>query len=292
VNTRKGTSIGGKQHTVNTQDLIKIVDLLGETKEKFDCVLVASSILPKPVRMCCYNSSEDRYISGAIRHGHLFEEKQGMRLMVNLLRSDAEYGFIDIGANIGTYTVVAAAHARKVVAVEPTNAHVIRLRKSLQLAGLTSNVTLIQNGISNTYKTFYNYIGKHNRGDSVLSEDSTRCNKSSGYICAQGVQTIHLDDLLPHISFKKAVMKVDVECFEPQVFVPYSEELLKVLYIPLIIMEWSQGCLNPKGGRERYTSLAEYLVKHKYKPTKMNGELLNLKVIIKWPMDVVWRLQT
>lgn len=75
------------------------------------------------------------------------------RGIVNLveagLNTDPEMGLIDVGCNLGVYTIVAAMRGRKVVAVDANINNVKRLRKSLLKNGVQDRAKVVYNGISN-----------------------------------------------------------------------------------------------------------------------------------------------
>jgi len=55
---------------------------------------------------------------------------------------------IDGGANIGEFTIIAAALGHVVFAFEPVRSHVEMIKRSLALNGFSSNVRLFRNGLS------------------------------------------------------------------------------------------------------------------------------------------------
>ena len=62
------------------------------------------------------------------------------------------------------------------------------------------------------------------------------------------VHNIRVDDLLPQINFTKAIMKVDIQGYEPKAF-RAAEKLFKAVFIPMIHMEmvlFKESCRKPK----------------------------------------------
>ena len=55
--------------------------------------------------------------------------------------------FLDVGSNIGMYTIVVAAMNRSVVAVDADPVNLAYIRKSLELGGHTENVRTIYNAV-------------------------------------------------------------------------------------------------------------------------------------------------
>jgi FkbM family methyltransferase len=56
---------------------------------------------------------------------------------------------IDIGANLGQYSLYAASFGRSVIAIEPFYDNYIRLHKSAILTNVTNKITLLTNAVSN-----------------------------------------------------------------------------------------------------------------------------------------------
>ena len=83
--------------------------------ESYDCI----KIKPKPhATVCLYPSELDIHVSKHIREDLVWEEFILKEFQL-LLYENPQYGVIDIGANIGYYSLVAASMNHQVVAVEP-----------------------------------------------------------------------------------------------------------------------------------------------------------------------------
>ena len=68
----------------------------------------------------------------------------------NVIRAMESYPgavFLDIGANIGMYTVVIAAMRRRVIAVDADPSNLAYIRQSLQIENTTDYVEIIYNSI-------------------------------------------------------------------------------------------------------------------------------------------------
>ena len=70
--------------------------------------------------------------------------------------------FVDVGANIGYFSLAAAALGYKVVAFEPTSIHAKKLAKSIELNTFEHPVTLYQNTVSD--------VGDHGENTVALSD--------------------------------------------------------------------------------------------------------------------------
>lgn len=58
---------------------------------------------------------------------------------------NSEMGLVDIGANIGVYTLTAASLGRDVLAVDILDTNILLLQNSLQLGNFSSLVTVFFN---------------------------------------------------------------------------------------------------------------------------------------------------
>jgi FkbM family methyltransferase len=159
---------------------------------------------------------------------HEFEE---MAFLLHLLR--AEDTFLDVGANIGSYTVLAA----KVVgaesyAFEPSPQTYNHLLNNLFLNRITDRATAINKGVSEAEKELYftdgldtiNHVVKERKG-------------------AIQIKTTSLDSFCNENNRSPFLIKIDVEGFETEV-INGSKNLLVDDALQAIIME-----LNGSGDR-------------------------------------------
>ena len=115
--------------------------------------------------MCLLPSSEDRILSATVREtaGNLYESAD-LTYFLSLVREDM--GVIDIGANLGTYTLPAAHTGHQVIAVEMVPRTAAHLRASITKGGITNKVTLINSAVSNKRTKFMIGHSLTNQGDS------------------------------------------------------------------------------------------------------------------------------
>jgi len=199
--------------------------------DSFRCVNATTGGMTFPI--CVYGATKDEWVSKSFIDGKYFERRFVERF-IRLLRRYPEVEFIDLGANIGTFTLP-AAHVTHVVAVEPYFQSIDRLFKSIQLGGVEKNVSLVFNAISNERSTSRLVFLPRNVGGTYLKSAATPD-------CSDGscTQTIVLDDLLPLMRHRRAVMKVDVEGHQPRVFTnSTAAKFFEHIDVPLILMEWN-----------------------------------------------------
>ena len=125
----------GRRHRSTTVDSVQVdtYDARPHIAGDFDCVPLAMS--PGPT-VCLYQDAEDEFISKIIRSSGLWEPRILNDTFKKILIDDVELGVIDIGANIGVYSLVSAAMGHDVVAVEPFEGHLRRFHKAINLGRL------------------------------------------------------------------------------------------------------------------------------------------------------------
>ncbi len=130
-----------------------------------------------------------------------------MAFLLHHLR--AEDCFVDVGANVGTYTILAAGvcHA-EAIAVEPLPATLARLRANVRLNGLEGHVDVRNCGLA-AKPGVLRFTRALDTVDHVVAKDERDAE-------AVEVPVTTLDELLG--DRRPALIKVDVEGFETEVF--------------------------------------------------------------------------
>jgi len=183
--------------------------------------------------ICLYRETEDVRMSKSFIRGNYWERERVERF-IRLLRRYPDVDFVDLTANIGTFTLP-AAHFTHVVAVEPYVRSMARLFKSIQLGGVENNVSLVLNAISNERSTSTLGFHPNNVGGTFLKAANT-----SDCVGGSCTQTILLHDLLPLMRRPRAVIKADVEAHQTQVFTnSTAAKFFDQIDVPLIYMEWN-----------------------------------------------------
>ena len=78
--------------------------------------------------------------------------------------------FVDLGANIGYYSLLAAKLGHFVVAVEPVKDQVVRIHKSLELQNFKGLVMIVENAVSNVRMNVIIRKSSNNQGDSRMDD--------------------------------------------------------------------------------------------------------------------------
>ena len=191
--------------------------------------------------ICIYATSSDVHISGSVSRGAYFEQNEVQRFL-RLLKADRRLQFVDIGANIGLWTLP-AARLTQVLAVEPNPRSMARLAKAVHLGAVSSNVTLVHNAVSDVRTELHMGINPTNQGHAYLIK-TTNCRTSvaegpSCDVLKSRARTVLLDDLLPLMRSKSALVKVDVEGHEVHVFTEQSAgQFFDNIDVRVVYMEW------------------------------------------------------
>lgn len=253
-------------------------------------IISLEKVLVFPV--CVYDPSQDVSISAALLHeGTVFEQSNLLGTARWLLQL-GDAGLIDIGANIGLFTMMAATQDFPVLAVEPKAENILRLQKAAALKEVWGHVTLVQNGISDVRSRMRLISHRKEQGRTVVVCNKL-CRNYDNDVCLENpIDTILMDDLLEVITFKKAVMKIDIEGHEIRAFAR-SELLFKEVHIPLILMEWAwrqNFQSRSEADRQEVEGFIDLLLSRGYQPQHENGEVLNVEKWDMWPTDVYWVL--
>lgn len=166
---------------------------------------------------------------------HEFEE---MGFLLHFLRP--EDLFVDIGANIGSYTILASGHiGSKSVSIEPVLSTFQYLETNVKLNRLEERVTVYNLGVGSEegFLKFTRNLDTENRVATEKDENTL------------DVKVTSLDALLAGQS--PALLKIDVEGFEPEV-IKGAEKVLQSISLKAIIIELF-GSENRYGFEGQYT---------------------------------------
>jgi FkbM family methyltransferase len=175
-------------------------------------------------------------------------ERQEIKFLSKIVRPGDT--FIDIGSNIGYYTVIAArlVGARgKVIAVEPVKKTFDRLNRNIQLnhfknvspyrLALSSTDGILPMNVSQDGYDAWNSLTKPARGDAYVVEE---------------VQTQKIDEFVRtnHIDGIVKMVKIDVEGWESELIKGGSEFFAR-LTSPILQIEFNETALNSAGSSAR-----------------------------------------
>lgn len=161
--------------------------------------------------------------------------------------------FIDIGANVGSYTLLASGAKRaRTYCFEPIPSTYTRLLDNLAINNLDSLVTALNLGLSD-HEDEILFTTHHDSGNHVLTE-------ADAHEASVAVKVRTLDSILPAES--PSMMKIDVEGYETKVLQGAKETLAKPS-LHSVIMEFS-GDSNRYGFDEN--NLLQMMLNYEFAP--------------------------
>ncbi|CAF4652051.1 unnamed protein product [Rotaria sp. Silwood1] len=280
------------KNSFNISPNVHIVDLNVPIRAKFQCIKTKKLLHNISANICLHETKKDKYISGAFNDSISIWEEEQVTQILQLLIHHQHLDFIDLGANIGTYTMYVAALGRFVLAIDCFAPNLIRLARAIQLTNVSNQVILIQNALF-THSGQYLRLSidtKNIGGQGIYLSSNysykyrTRKNSSTNnpYI----VKTIMFDEVLPILikrGVRSALMKIDIEGSESFV-VESGSHIFDTLDIPFIQMEW----LKVRHYVDRVKVIIDFFSKRYYYPITSSCQLLNTREYKIWPNEIYW----
>ncbi|XP_033738061.1 uncharacterized protein LOC117325737 [Pecten maximus] len=247
----------------------------GSTKDPKHCVPLKTINGETPI--CIFDPVEDRMISSYIRDFGTWEPDL-VNMTVDILQANPGMQFLDLGCNLGAFTISVAKLGRRVVAVDILSRALGNLQHSLTLGNLTENVTLILNAISNGREKVKVNVVPYNIGGSHV-----RHHVEEG-LNEELVHSITMDDLLEVIDSGEVFIKMDIEGHE-QKALEKSKEFFSKVNVKFLLMEWMLHKGKPSGDK-----IIKFLVTNGLLPYLDYNlrEVLPLGRASFWPDNVLW----
>jgi FkbM family methyltransferase len=181
-------------------------------------------------------NNKDAVVSGSLFLG--FYEKSNIEIFLKLIASDRAINFIDIGANIGMYSILAAKHSvagSRVISIEPDDINCGFIRKSVAMNSCV-NVTIFQQAAGDYDGDAKLYINELNKADHRLYDEKSERPFKQIKVC-------QIDTLLAAEGdgFRVDLVKIDTQGFELKVFKGMQKTLSSNPHIEIIIEFWPWG---------------------------------------------------
>ena len=267
----------------STDNKCRVIDYDHLQEDKFSCVHLKINNTPY---ICVYNESEDRYVSRSIIRQGTWENYFVYKI-ITMLRKEPELAFIDIGSNIGQFSLVAASMGRKVIAVDALKRHTLMLGRAVVMNSYQHLVKIVHNALSDTY---HNVSLVSFQGNPGMTRVKTM--KYTSKQVSEIVPAILMDDLLPLVNFRRAIMKIDIEGLEVAAL-SHSIQLFTKVDIPIIFMEWWGGydehLYETQEEIAMVTILISRLKTQGYKVYSKNMRALHMSNWRQWPFEIVWK---
>ena len=114
----------------------------------FECVKTRMRQSVVNVRVCIHEPRFDRHLSAQLKLTGLWEPTN-VRSFLRTLAEIGDANVLDIGANVGLYSLLAAKLGRHVIAVEPLHDNLNRMHKAAHLEHVQSRIIALVNALSN-----------------------------------------------------------------------------------------------------------------------------------------------
>nr|KAI8765115.1 hypothetical protein BgiMline_002785 [Biomphalaria glabrata] len=277
----------------------KVVDLrtdrrLEWTPDTASYTCVKSKTSPS-FTACLYPPEKDVFISRSLLTSGLWEPYITKAFSVALERFP-QATVVDVGANIGYYSLLASATGHRVVALEPQDENIKRFLAGVRAEPWQDNIVLLANALSDRHWNVSLSTNEDNQGGiHVLENCGHIWTKSGRNQCT--VVTLTLDDLLYVITTKTAIIKIDIEGYECKALATAST-FFSALQVPYIFMEWRQMTdkrLLPQTvcPAQDIDALSHFFSDRGYIPHEIrSGIKLNPYQSSAWKIgDVYWRAQ-
>ena len=136
--------------------------------------------------------------------------------------------FLDIGANIGEFSIAVAAKFKgiKIVAFEPDPVAIICLQFNIESSNLANRVTIINAALSDKSGSFPFYIATKNADSSFIQPKSfTEIIKVRSYRADQFMQENKIKSIL--------FLKMDAEGFEPEILAGFGRRIYDISFFAI-----------------------------------------------------------
>ena len=261
---------------------INVINLTVSISGNITCVKTKLLLNVLRTTICVHDTTD--MLSRSIIADKIWEEVN-LGLLFRVLFRYPDFAFIDVGANIGTYTMFATTLGRFVMAIECFQPNYLRIIKAAQLENVTDRLVLIGNAIFSRSDEYLRLksVPQNIGGQEIDPNSLINPALNDPYI----VKTLRFDDLLPILKQKEirsVVMKIDIEGSEDY-FCNSSAESFDYLDVPVILMEWANVKLVP----QRVSTVVEFFTKRKYTATTDTCRELKIEdAFTSWPWDIYW----
>lgn len=237
--------------------------------------------------MCIKPIHLDMFISGAFDKNGIWEKD----MVENVLLLTANYPngtFLDIGANIGTFSVAVAAAKYRVVAVDPLISNLAYIKTSTTLNGVVENVRYFLNAVSDEKTMMYAWNRYPDNEGAMAFLSKEEAAKKPNDTIVDKVESATLKEILANIDCETIIIKIDVEGFECKALGQFLKDPNEVHFVPYILMEWELLKNNFNGNCPDVKDLLESFKTSGYSPHHPH-DLMPIRVEdhLAW-MDVLW----
>lgn len=207
---------------------------LGWIIDRHICVQVKDSTFvlahlnrPPHTPIYVYPDETDQYISRDILKMGSYED-YNVETIIKYMEKFPDAVFLDLGANIGSFSIPIAALGYRVIAVECLRSSVMRLCASMEAAKVTDKMTIVYNVMNDKHEKVSLKTETGNIGMTYV------VNMTSG---SEPIDTILLDDLLEVFNLQQVIMKMDVHQYE-DIVLNGGQMFFKKVKVEAVLMEF------------------------------------------------------
>ena len=231
--------------------------------------------------ICVYPAATDKYVSASVVKGNLWERDlvNKMTNYMNLERQkQPDIEFLDLGSNIGCYSLNVAQEGIHVTAIDPLHGNMELLSKSIVLGKVHDRFRLIWNAVADHHNVVKFIPDINNVGGTRITD----INPSENKAIMDVARAITFDDLLPLFRGKHIAMKMDIEESEYPALIG-GEKFFQEVDVKVVQMEFQWHKKGKDGPK-----IVEYFSKKGFQPFGdfQQGMVLNSTQMAKWPNDI------
>ena len=182
-------------------------------------------------------TAQDVYISGSVHRGERWDPFL-WALLVHVLLAQPQQLVVDVGANLGYFSLMAAALGHRVVAFEPMGRNAAKLQASIaRNSGFDKRITLYQNAVASHADEIVFLTTTHasNQGNGQVRYRPAQEGRR-GIYGIDYAKTVRLDDVVDE---DVLFVKIDVEGLEAEVLNGASNLLCRRI-VRFIVIEFSE----------------------------------------------------
>ena len=229
--------------------------------------------------ICTYPSTIDVYISAGLQRNGSWEGNM-VNDLATIFMEHPELVFLDLGCNIGTYSLSLAHMGVNVTAIDALTDNLKLFHESVRLGNLQERIRIIWNAVSNDHSLVELNTPGYNVGGTYIQHT---VKSVTNEMITKVVRTITLDDLVPLFKGKRVGMKIDIEAGEYAAILG-GKKFFQEVHVLIIQMEWLYQARNVTAATKivRFLSsvgLVAFNDIHMEKP-------LDIHNVSAWPFDV------
>ena len=252
--------------------------------DKNMCVPMKIDLEKDFATICIHDPEGDRYVSWSLETYGYWEFEQ-VKLVMDHLKALPGMILMDIGCNVGVYTVAAAHIGARVISIDANKENHRVLAHSVEIGKFDQQVTQVWNAMSDIHGIINMTIVPVNVGGSyVVGPEKKTMPKFDGQYNQQAY-TITFEDLIPLVVGVPVFIKMDIEGNELKAF-RGGNLFFEQVDVRYILMEWM--VFNDKHPTsENVIAILSPLGFKPYSPFD-NSALKFERASIDWPNEVLW----